>query len=258
MIEFTVLAIIIIIFFTRKKKKPTQQKQQIHSQKTTQQSNNVLLKKEIKTYSIKGIEHYLQPTKNNEGFFVGYATTEYNKYDKYAITIYANNKKIGHTPKNNRRLHQTINTHYNGKIIAWGYLEYSNHFKNWYYNNCEVYIPINYTKEEIELIEEYLKLSHLQTPKEETSEEALKKLKIIKHLNVISKQLKSPNHFPFIPTDKTIIKTSILLSKEKEWQKLLDFAITNETEIKQLQEKNKNALTKRISKAKEKLTPKDQ
>lgn len=249
------LLLIIFIFYiifliSKGLKTPTNEKK---NQKNQPQNHNYK-KQEVKSFLIKGVEHYLNHP-DESGSFIGYATLEHNKHDKYAVTIRKKNgKKIGFTPKNNKLLHTTIDKLYNGKVFCWGYTEWSNSLNEIYRNGCQVYIPLGFNQEKINMIEELFNIDLTPVSSEVKSEGIYKTIENHKHYNQLVDKINIPNQFRKNTISKFLPSLSASLLKEKKYQKLLDLETEFEVEIKEITLKSKNAFRNRIEKAREKLT----
>ncbi|WP_428666544.1 hypothetical protein [Runella sp.] len=213
---------------------------------------------EIRHFAIRGIRFRENITESDTGFFVGHAICEDNYHDKYAVAIFRNDgKQLGYTPKNNKRLDDSIKKWHSGKILCWGIIGYDNYNNIW---GGDVYIPVGMPEDTINMIHEIIRrkerLSILLKEKPASIENSLNALKIhqeIKELTKITPKFDGLNHvFP-----KTLIPSlSKHLEKEKMWSKLIELEQYKD-EIQNLSSVMASSTLQRINKAKEFLNIKE-
>lgn len=268
MTKFLVILIIIIavIYFVSKGKskkqlpttktiaKPIIEPQKKADKPTSKQSNkeSLLYKtKGIKTFDIKGIFYQNLNPEIYSGNFIGYAKTDNNSHDMYAVEIYnEENKLLGYTPKGNKRLHSSLNEWHNGKIIVFGGISHDDYDDKWYGN---VYIPVGFTETDLEKVERILKLkseNQIEINKKEKSTE--KYFEILNRHSEISNlltEIKNPTEFYYSFPKNLIPSISSHLEKERNWSKLLELE-KHQDLISELSEKFKETTLKRIETAK--------
>lgn len=144
MVTFALLTLFILIlyYFVTKERTPTGNKG--YAKKGT------VLKDGIHYYKIAGINYNFDKNlKEGEYYnFIGSVSTEYNKHDKNAVTVYDDDgNKLGYAPKGSVRLHSTINIMYGGKVLCWGNIK-----GNDGYNSGNFYVPVGYSYQQLEEI----------------------------------------------------------------------------------------------------------
>lgn len=258
-----IAGVIIFYFIFKSQKSPSSPPIQSQSKPTKQKKpsrpkpsieKDFYKKKGIKNFRIVGVKHYnLRPEEYGGGGrgFTGSIKTVENSHDKYAVGVFdSNGNQIGHTPKNNNRLHHSLNEWHNGKSLAWGHLRYDDYIKNW---EGTVYSPIGYSSEEMEKIERIATLREeirLETKNKENTTEGYFQI-LEKHRIIIQdlEDLKHPTDLDYAFPANFIPTVSKHLEKEKEWDSLLDLEKYDDL-INQLNDRFKGATLKRIEKAK--------
>lgn len=259
-----ILVALIVFFFYRKNTKKSQPQTQVKTTPEAQikpakpkpvpQVEDTYKKKGIKNFKIVGVKNYnLNPQDYGGGGkgFIGYIQTVQNSHDKYAVGVFThNNNQIGHTPKNNNRLSNSLNKWHNGKSIAWGNFRYDDYIKNW---EGTVFSPIGFSSEEMEKIKNIITLrERIQVETKNTNNTTEGYFNILEKHREVKKDLEDLNYptdlhysFPanFIPT------ISKHLEQEKDWEKLLELERYDDL-INELNERYKTSTLKRIEKAK--------
>lgn len=111
----------------------------LHKTKEPNTSPTLYQKKGVKSFMIKGIFHR-GLDKSYARSFTGMAISEDNVHDQYAVAIVnSRNELLGYTPRNNKRLSDSILTWNEGKAPAWGYLDYDDYLDKW---SGQVYIDV--------------------------------------------------------------------------------------------------------------------
>ncbi len=180
--------------------------------------------KGIKKFEMRGMYYQNLNPEIHCGAFTGFAQTDYNPYDIYAVEICNNhNELLGYTPIGNRRLSNSLNEWNNRKVFAFGWISHDDYDDRW---NGSVYIPVGLTQEQVEKIKEVLKLksdNQNQIDKKEKSTE--KYFEILNRHQVIKqliKDLNNPVGFYYSFPKNLIPSISNHLEKEKNWEKLLE------------------------------------
>ena len=267
MTEFIAIIIIIIViayFIGKSKSKKTVKttKAIVQPKKTVQNPTEIHLTEEkllyktkgIKTFDMKGMFYQNLNPKINSGEFTGYAKTDNNSHDMYAVEIYNNeNKLLGYTPKGNRRINTSLNEWHNGKVIVWGGLSHDDYDDKWYGN---VYIPIGFTESQLEKVKQILNLKSENqnqiNKKEKTTEKYFEILNRHREISNLLTELKNPEEFYYSFPKNLIPSISSHLEKEKNWDKLLELE-KHQDLISELSEKFKETTLKRIELAKKNL-----
>lgn len=266
MTKFLLIIIILIavIYFYRKNKsknqiqptsiaKPTNQTIKAVEKPTQKLNDGQLLYKTkgIKSFEIKGLFYQGLNPKIHGGEFKGYAKTDNNSHDMYAVEIYnEENKLLGYTPKRNKRLNNSINEWHNGKVIIFGGISHDDYDNKWYGN---VYIPVGYTENQLVKVEQILKLKsenhHQINKKEKSTEKYFEILNRHREINNLLTELKNPIEFYYSFPKNLIPSISSHLEKEKNWTKLLELENYQDL-ISDLSEKFKETTLERIETAK--------
>ncbi len=88
--------------------------------------------KGIREFEMKGM-FYRNLSHDEYREFTGYAETEDNKHDKYAVAIYdSKNKHQGYVSRGHKRLADSLNAWHNGKVLCWGHVGYDKYSNNWF------------------------------------------------------------------------------------------------------------------------------
>jgi len=253
---YIIVAIAFVIFFILLKKKHPKE-EIILKQKDISKANyeeKLLYKtKGIRDFEIRGT-YYRNLPKSESGIFFGYAICEENEHDKYAVAIYKDSGvKIGFTPKNNKRLNDSIKEWHSGKVIAWGTLDYDDFNKKWFGN---VSIPIGLSDETIKKIHTFFELRNKKIKILESSKMDINDYfdlfdnQII--LEDICKEIEKLKSFDCYLSKNILPSLSKELEKEKDWNNLLKLE-NYQLLINQLNPKYINSIKTRIDLAKEKL-----
>jgi len=210
--------------------------------------------KGIKSFEIRGTYYRDDVTKDDAGGFIGYVLCEDNYHDQNAVAIYnENNKKLGYTPKGNKRLNDSLREWNNSKVFAWGSLDFEEYNEKWY---GIVYIPVGLSNSKIDEIKKVFssseKIRKISSTKESTIIEYFQALKEHREIEKILSSLKKIEGI-FYDFPKTLIPSlSKKLEKEKNWEKLLELENYSDL-IENLSETFKNSTLRRIEKAKNNL-----
>jgi len=222
------------------------------NKRINQDATELYKKREIKWFELKGMFYSKLDPKSDIGYFVGYAQCEKNSHDKYAVAIYnQNNKLVGYTPKNNKRLSDSLNAWHNGKVLSWGFISHDDYDNSW---NGSVNIPVGYSEDQLEKTKRILTLDTLNTSlisnKEKSTEKYFEILKNHKEIKSLLNDLKNPEEFRYGFPNNLIPSISLLLEKEKNWQKLIELESYDDL-IEPLSDKLKQSTLNRIEKAKQ-------
>lgn len=269
-ISITTIVFIQIILKSVKKKDPTKSKSIPIKGPASQQKeeDKLYVNKGIKTFQLKGIE-YQNLSKSMSGKFIGYAKTEDNIYDQYAVAVYKNPQThIGYVPIGNKTLQNSLKEWHNGKTFAWGTCDYWEYEKEW---KGYVHMLVGLDADVITIVKEIVStqemIDHLD--KDLPVGDKMEMLETVYSVNERKKtidQYFSYNHpagdwggvftqpFNFkIVFPKTFIPA---LSKEleivKDWQNLIKFEKYTFL-VDELNEKMKNSTLKRIQLAKDRI-----
>lgn len=260
-IVFTVIIVLIVYFIGSSKSQKTvkttstivQPKKIIDKPTTIDLKEGKLLYKSkgIKTFDVKGMFYQNLNPKIHNGDFVGYAKTDNNSHDMYAVEIYNNeNKLLGYLPKGNKRLNNTLNEWHNGKVIVWGGLSHDDYDDKWYGN---VNIPIGLSENELEKVERILNLKSENqnqiNKKEKSTEKYFEILNRHREISNLLTDLKNPKEFYYSFPKNLIPSISSYLEKEKNWKKLIELE-NHQDLISELSEKYKETTLRRIETAK--------
>ncbi len=243
----------------KKKRNKTQQFKKENSITIKIHNEDKLLNhpKGIMRFEMKGMYYqYLSPSE--AGSFIGTAECDYNEYDKYAVAIYSDTL-LGFVPKNNRILHESIEVWHEGKVFAWGHLNYDKYDKSW---SGYVYIPVGCDNNNIKAIQYILNVSS----KFEKINKRLNDKSIIiseeEMFNVLDQYLELNNYEKTLDNncywradqlpDKVLNSFAFKLQKEKKWTTIVQLEKYMEL-INKLDEKQSNPLKKRIERAKQKI-----
>lgn len=260
-IVFIIIITLIVYFIGNNKSKKTVKTTSISVQpkKSIEKPTAIDLKEEkllyknrgIKTFEIKGMFYQnLNPTIHN-GDFIGYAKTDNNSHDMYAVEIYNNeNKLLGYLPKGNKRLNNTLNEWHNGKVIVWGGLLHDDYDDKW---SGDVNIPIGLSDNQLEKIERILNLKSENqnqiNKKEKSTEKYFEILNRHREISNLLSDLKNPKEFYYSFPKNLMPSISSYLEKEKNWLKLIELE-NHQDLISELSEKYKETTLKRIETAK--------
>lgn len=260
-----IVGILLFYFFLKPKKassqttpkpelEPKSIKQKKPSKLETSEEKDLYKKKSIKNFNVVGVKHYKVNSENYSGGgkgFTGYIKAVENSHDMYAVGVFdSNNNQIGHTPKNNNRLHNSLQKWHYGKSIAWGFLRYDDYIKNW---EGTVYSPIGYTSEEMEKFERVIYLrEEIRIETKNTNNTTGGYFKILEKHKLIKRdleELKYPSDLDYSFPANYLPTVSKHLEKEKEWKRLIELEEYDDL-INKLNDRYKNATLKRIGKAK--------
>lgn len=263
MTEFIAIIVILIaiVYFIGKNKSKTVKRTRaiVQPKKSAEKPTEIDLTEEkllyknkgIKAFDMKGMFYQNLNPKIHNGEFIGYAKTDSNSHDIYAVEIYNNeNKLLGYIPKGNRRLNSSLNEWHNGKIIVWGGLYEEGYNDKWYGN---VNIPVGFSENELEKIKRILNLKcenqNQINKKEKSTEKYFEILNRHREINNLLSALKNPKEFYYSFPKNLIPSISSHLEKEKNWEKLLELE-KHQDLISELSEKFKETTLKRIEIAK--------
>lgn len=248
---FYIGLLIFFIFLIAKSKSKSVNTTDINTYKnsyaeTTNENSNqssIYKKKEIKQFEIKGV--FYNNTKNHSGDFIGLVKNTYNSHDKYSVGIFYNDSLLGYAPKGNFRLHNYINNSTYKKMLCWGFISF-NGYDNSQYGT--VYIPVNYTDQEVEEIHNNLTLITSQKllfdKQNKTTED---------YFTILENDFKIKNSIPISALNynfnkKLIPELSKKLEQEKDFNSLLRLKKFDYL-IEELSDIFKNTTLKRIEKA---------
>jgi len=224
--------------------------------------------KGIKTFQLKGIE-YLNLSKSMSGKFIGYAKTEDNIHDQYAVAVYKNPKThIGYVPIGNKTLQNSLKEWHNGKTFAWGTCDYWEYEKEW---KGYVHMLVGLDADVINIVKEIVSTQEMLDNLEKDLP-VNKKMEMLETVYLVKERMKTIEHYftnnhpagdwggvftqPLnfkIVFPKTFIPS---LSKElelsKDWQNLIKLEKYTFL-VDELNEKMKNSTLKRIQLAKDRI-----
>lgn len=210
--------------------------------------------REIRHFEIRGMFYRSDLKRSDEGSFVGYVICEDNSHDKYAVAVYKEGgKMLGYTPRNNKRLNDSLRKWHNGKLFCWGLLEFDEYQEKW---GGGVYIPVGLPDYELNAIKRInnlnKELSSVLSFTPTTTEQNFRALEINQEINFQFKIIDKPKGLlHFFP--KTIIPSlSKKLEKDKQWSELVRLEQFKE-EIDNLSDKFMSTTYKRIERAKREL-----
>lgn len=145
---------------------PVQKSPPVESSKKKSNSETSTYKaQKLRQFDIVGA-YYQNVDKSDCGYFVGKAVCDYNEHDTYAVAIYNETKQIGFTPKNNKRLNESIYSFHSGKIICWGRLSYSNYMNSY---TGTVYIPVGMPYHELDFLNKLISIKREITVLDKTN-----------------------------------------------------------------------------------------
>jgi hypothetical protein len=253
MITFIVIFVLLIfvIIFSSLFKSGTKTNKSLDKQSKLNKSDvGVYKNRGVKSFEIRGAK-YRNLRLSDTGHFIGFVQIEENPHDKYAVAVYKNTAtKLGYTPKENIRLHRSLKELYNGKVIAWGYLDYIERDNQW---KGIVSIPIGVNDKEIEIVTQIINKQEEIKGKVKSNNlsinEIFEILELAYELNEKCKQILSYHKFN-VEVPKTLIPS---LSKELENKKDFPNLIRLEKYlflINELSEKYKLTTLNRIEQAK--------
>lgn len=232
----------------------TQALSEIAPQKNYQPSKIRKKKAYFEDFEIKGI-YYRDLDPEESGPFVGYLENDYaNEMDPYAVAVYkANDLHIGFIPRGNRKLHNTIEQEYNSSLIAWGNLYYNEYENNW---SGKVIVPMHFSPSDLINFRKCFELLDSIEQKTNLENENHIILDGINDLNELHRIVEIYGYIPGVSGSigkTTLPSFSKRLEKEKDWERILkleSFALA----INDLSETYRNAIFKRIERAKSKLS----
>ena len=258
-----IVVVIIVIGYFIGKSKPTKstthKKPNSQPKRTVDKPTEIHITEEqvlyktkgIKTFDMKGMYYRGLNPKIHSGDFVGYAKTDNNSHDMYAVAIYnGENTLLGYTPKGNKRLNNSLNEWHKGKVVAWGGLSHDDYDDKWY---GTVYIPVGYSANEMEKVERILNLKtenqNQIKNKEKSTEKYFEILNRHREITNLLSDLKNPTEFNYSFPKNLLPSISNHLEKDKDWEKLLELEKYQDL-ISELSEKFKETTIKRIELAK--------
>ncbi len=249
---------IFLLIFLIKKNKSDDATISYTTTKNSRNPNSSYNKKDIVKFDIVGT-YFRNISPKESGNFTGYIVAEKNNvHDKYAVAVYkSNHVHIGYVPRGNQKLHNTLVKEHNGKVFAWGYIH--NYGENWEGDVC---VPIAYNNQELQSIKNIFDLSANIIAKLKKDnlikedyfnilEEDSKQLKLMSEFNEL--EIKSTLPYNFMNhSNKILPNLSKLLFDNKDWEGFIYLEKYNVLINNMTNERSKNALLKRIDKAKEK------
>lgn len=209
--------------------------------------------REIKSFEMKGM-YYRNLTMVEYLEFQGYAETEENPHDKYAVAVYnIKGLHLGYVSRGHKRLSDSINAWHDSKVFAWGNIQYNKYKDRWYGG---VYIPIGLTDIEIQTIKTIFTLkerrNELLDLQEPSTEESFQILSIQHEILSLFNSLEKPTGIFIELPSRFVTRLSIELEKNKDYASLVRLGEYDEL-IQTVNKQYLNAILKRIETAKQKL-----
>lgn len=263
-ISIIVIIIVIAYFIGKNKSEKTVNKTRVivPPKKSIEKTIEIHLSEEkllykskgIKTFDMKGMFYQNLNPQIHIGEFIGYAKTDINSHDMYAVEIYnIDNKLLGYTPKGNKRLNFSLDEWHSGKIIVWGALSHDDYDDKWY---GSVNIPVGFSENQLEKVVQVLNLKSENqnqiNKKEKTTEKYFEILNRHREISTLLSELKNPKEFHYSFPKNIVPSISNHLEKEKNWEKLLELE-KHQDLIFELSEKFKETTLKRIEIAKKNI-----
>ena len=205
-------------------------------------------KRGIKTFEMKGMYYNNLSPETHTGEFIGTAFCEESIYDDYAVAIYNDNSELlGYTPKNNKRLSNSLSEWHNGEAPAWGRLFYNDYEDRWSGTVC---ISVGLSNEKQAKVCQVLKLISENQLLIKSKKKYDTILNNHQEITRLLKTLSTPKELNYSFPKNLIPAISSYYEKEKKWDKLLALD-EHQDLISELSERYKKATLKRIEKAKE-------
>ena len=212
----------------------------------------------LKHFEIRGLRHQNLLRRQDEGTFIGSLRPENNPHDRYAVGIYRepDNRLIGHVPKGNFRLYNSINLNHSGSLLCWGYIIYiEDEWRHWngWNGSVNFYVGVNENQQKkiIELLQLDKKIDLLakrSNPVKSMKEAYKLLLKRESDFDDVTQLIKKDHGISqmfFV----TLYKN---MAEEKMWDEIMKFAELDPDIVNRVPQNYRSSLEKRITKAKSK------